>query len=177
MYYLRRRVNTHDLSWKHMFTRIFEIVSASPGSRIHCKSMHGYPKKSMHMEMYIHRSMDNWRLISIKHGYPFMDINCLRISIAGCPRKDIRAWISMWVSTLVWIICSWPLRYPGAFVNDAYVIRPPFAGCTRALIASPYGCALFTARALAVKSGTRWHTVPSFRTSGDKSFAIHFHEL
>ena len=33
-----------------------------------------------------------------------MDIYCLRVSIAECPCMDIRAWISMWVSTLVWII-------------------------------------------------------------------------
>ena len=32
-----------------------------------------------------------------------MDILCLRISIAECPSMDIRAWISMWISTLVWI--------------------------------------------------------------------------
>jgi len=33
-----------------------------------------------------------------------MDICCLRISIAECSCMDIRAWISMWISTLVWII-------------------------------------------------------------------------
>jgi len=33
-----------------------------------------------------------------------MDIYCLQISIAECPCMDIRAWISMWISTLVWII-------------------------------------------------------------------------
>ena len=49
--------------------------------------------------------MDNWRLISIK--YPFMDIYCLWISIAECPCMDIRTWISMWISTLVWIIEDW----------------------------------------------------------------------
>jgi len=33
-----------------------------------------------------------------------MDIYCLRMSISECPRMDIPAWISMWISTLVWII-------------------------------------------------------------------------
>jgi len=33
-----------------------------------------------------------------------MDIYCLWIPIAECPCMDIRAWISMWTSTLVWII-------------------------------------------------------------------------
>ena len=37
-----------------------------------------------------------------------MDIHCLRISIAKCPCMDIRAWIFMWISTLVWIIEDWP---------------------------------------------------------------------
>jgi len=42
-----------------------------------------------------------------KHGYPFMDISCLRISIAKYLCMDIRAWIFMWISTLVWIIEDW----------------------------------------------------------------------
>ena len=33
-----------------------------------------------------------------------MDIYFLRISIAECPYMDILAWISIWISTLVWII-------------------------------------------------------------------------
>jgi len=57
--------------------------------------------------MNIHKSMDKWRLIYIKHGYPFMDIYCLRISISECPCTDTRAWISRWISTLVWIIEDW----------------------------------------------------------------------
>ena len=36
-----------------------------------------------------------------------MDIYCFRISIAECPCVDIPAWISMWISTLVWIIEDW----------------------------------------------------------------------
>ena len=36
-----------------------------------------------------------------------MDIYCLRISIAECPCMDIPAWISMWISTVVWIIQDW----------------------------------------------------------------------
>jgi len=36
-----------------------------------------------------------------------MDMYCLRISIAECPCMDIRAWISMWISTLVWIMEDW----------------------------------------------------------------------
>jgi len=69
--------------------------------------MHGNLLKSKDSQMDIHKSMDNWRRISIKHGYPFMDIYCFRISIAECPCKDIRAWISMWISTLVWITEDW----------------------------------------------------------------------
>jgi len=73
--------------------------------------------------MDIHKSMNNWKLISIKHGYPFMDIYCLLISIAECPCMGIRAWISMWISTLVWIIEDWhpkimdPCWYPWIFGN------------------------------------------------------------
>jgi len=33
-----------------------------------------------------------------------MDIYCIRISITECPCMDIRAWISVWISKLVWII-------------------------------------------------------------------------
>jgi len=33
-----------------------------------------------------------------------MDIYCLRKSIAECHCIDIRAWISMWISTLVGMI-------------------------------------------------------------------------
>ena len=33
-----------------------------------------------------------------------MDIYCLRIFIAECPCMDIPACISIWISTLVWII-------------------------------------------------------------------------
>jgi len=36
-----------------------------------------------------------------------MDIDCLRVSISECPCMDIRAWISMRISTLVWIIEDW----------------------------------------------------------------------
>jgi len=42
--------------------------------------------------------------ISIKHGYPLWTFIVLRISIAECPCKDIRAWISMRICTLIWII-------------------------------------------------------------------------
>jgi len=57
--------------------------------------------------MDVHKIMDNWRLISIKtwisiHGYLF-----LRISIVECPSMDIPAWISMRISTLVWVIEDW----------------------------------------------------------------------
>jgi len=51
------------------------------------------------IQMDIHRSMNNWRLISIKHGYPFMDIYCL-----GYPLRNVLARISVWISMLVWII-------------------------------------------------------------------------
>jgi len=33
-----------------------------------------------------------------------MAIYCLRISVAACPCTDIPAWISVWVSSLLWII-------------------------------------------------------------------------
>jgi len=69
--------------------------------------MHGYSWKSMDTQIDIHKNMNNLRLLSMKHGYPFMDIYCLRISIAECPSKDIRALISLWISTLVWIIGDW----------------------------------------------------------------------
>jgi len=59
----------------------------------------GYPNGYIYIKAWIIE-----RLISIKHGYPFMDIYCLRISIAECSSMDIRAWISMWISTLVWIM-------------------------------------------------------------------------
>ena len=36
-----------------------------------------------------------------------MGIYCLRISIAECPCMDIFAWLSMWISTLAWIIEHW----------------------------------------------------------------------
>ena len=78
-----------------------------PASRIHSKSMHGYPWKSKDIQVNIHKSMDNWRLISIKHGYSFMNIYCLRISIAQCPCMGSPAWISVWISIIEWIIKDW----------------------------------------------------------------------
>jgi len=36
-----------------------------------------------------------------------MGIYCLRISIAEWPCMDIRTWISMWISTLIWVIEDW----------------------------------------------------------------------
>ena len=51
-------------------------------------------------------SIKGWIIedISVKHGYLFMGIYCWRISIAESPCMDIPAWISMWISTFVWII-------------------------------------------------------------------------
>jgi len=52
-----------------------------------------------------------------------MDIHCLRISIAECPCMDTRAWISIWIFMLVWIIEDtsknhrYPCWYPWIFVN------------------------------------------------------------
>jgi len=69
-----------------------------------CMDIHRNPRISKRISI---KSMENWRLISIKHGYRFMDIYCLEISIEECPCMDIRAWISMWISTLVWIIEDW----------------------------------------------------------------------
>jgi len=71
-------------------------------------------------------SIEVWIIedISIKHGYPFMDMYCLGISILECPCKDIRAWILMCVSTLVWIVedtsenHGYPCRYPSIFGNN-----------------------------------------------------------
>jgi len=62
---------------------------------------HRYPEKSKDIQMDIHKSMDSRKLISRKHGYPLMDIYCLRISIAEYPCMDIPTWISMWIPTLV----------------------------------------------------------------------------
>ena len=73
--------------------------------------------------MDIHKSINNWSLISIKHKYPSMDTYCLRISIAECPWMDIPVWISMLISTLLWIIEDWhknngyPCWYPWTFGN------------------------------------------------------------
>ena len=36
-----------------------------------------------------------------------MDIYCLRIPVVECPCLDMTAWISMWISTIVWIIEDW----------------------------------------------------------------------
>jgi len=57
--------------------------------------------------MDIHRnpSISTW--ISIKHGYSFIDIYCLRIFKQGHSAMDTPAWISMRISTLVWIIEDW----------------------------------------------------------------------
>jgi len=41
-------------------------IAFYPGSRIHSKSMYGYPWKSKDIQMDIHKSMDNGRLISTK---------------------------------------------------------------------------------------------------------------
>jgi len=55
-----------------------------------------------------------------------MDIFCLLISTAECPCMDVRAWTSVWISTLVWIIEDWywhpkimeyPCWYPWIFWN------------------------------------------------------------
>jgi len=40
--------------------------------------------------MDIHKSMDNKRLISIKHGYPFIDI-----FVYEYPLRNVLAWISV----------------------------------------------------------------------------------
>jgi len=69
--------------------------------------LNGYPQKSMDIQTDIHRSMNDWRPISMNMDIHFMNIYCLRISIAECPCYDIRAWISMWIPTLVWIIKDW----------------------------------------------------------------------
>jgi len=82
-----------------------ENQKRSHGLRIYSKSMNGYQLKLEDIQMDINKSMDNLRLISIKkHVYPFKDIYCLRISIAECPCINIPAWISMWISILIWII-------------------------------------------------------------------------
>jgi len=47
--------------------------------------------------------MDHSEVI-LKHGYNFMDIYVLRISMVEYLCMDIPAWISMWISTLAWII-------------------------------------------------------------------------
>jgi len=66
--------------------------------------MHGYPYKYNDIQIDIHKSMDNSRLIAMTTRYPFIDVYYLRISIAECPFMDIHAWISMWIFTFVWIL-------------------------------------------------------------------------
>ena len=63
--------------------------------------MYGYPYKSKDIQMDIHKSMDNWRMIYINMDIHLWIFIFLRISIAECPCLDIHAWISMWISTLV----------------------------------------------------------------------------
>jgi len=49
-----------------------------------------------------------------------MDIYCLRIFIAECACKDIRGWISMWISTLGRLVSKnheYPCWYPSIFGN------------------------------------------------------------
>jgi len=76
-----------------------------PGSRIyiasHCMDIHRNPRTSKWISIKAWVIKD-WH--PLQHGYPFMDINCLRISIAECPWMDNSDWISMRISTLVWII-------------------------------------------------------------------------
>ena len=57
----------------------------------------------MDIQVNIHKIMDTWRLISLKHGYPFVGIHVPRIPIVECPCIDIPARISMWISTHAWI--------------------------------------------------------------------------
>ena len=89
--------------------------------------MHGYLYKSKDIQMNIQKSMDNWRLISIKQGYPLMNTYCLRISIAECPYMNIPAWISTWISTCMdnWRPTSknhrYPCWYPWIFENHAWI--------------------------------------------------------
>jgi len=97
----------------HNSSKVYLKVT-HPGTSIHSKSMHGYPYKSMD----IHESMDNWRLISIKHEYPSMNIYVPRTSIVGCPCTNITAWISMWISTLVWIIEDWYPKIMDTHTDD-----------------------------------------------------------
>jgi len=49
-----------------------------------------------------------------------MDIYCLRISIAGCPCMDIRAWISMWISILVCIIEDWKKSWISMLISGDF---------------------------------------------------------
>jgi len=63
--------------------------------------IHRYPWISKQISIKARIIEDKYQL---KHGYTFMGIYCLRISIAERPSIDIPAWISMWISTLVWII-------------------------------------------------------------------------
>ena len=58
----------------------------------------------------------------IKHGYPFTNI-CLRISIAECPYVDIPAWISMWISLLVWIVEDLHLKIMDIYVDSRRFLK------------------------------------------------------
>jgi len=97
--------------------------------------------------MDIHKTMDNWRLTSIKQGYPFMNI-CLRITIAeypihGYPRLDVYVEIPAWMNIPLcvdnWRLTSknhgYPCWYPWIFGNPCmdmlWILGPGTPGRTR----------------------------------------------
>jgi len=114
--------------YQHKFPRKYWLLDSNatrliPGSRIHSRSMHGYPYKSKDIQMDIHKIMDNWRLISMKHGYLcgyllFTDIDC-GMSLQGYPCLDINVDIHAWM--YYWRLTSknhgYPCWYPAIFGN------------------------------------------------------------
>jgi len=63
-----------------------------------------------------------------------MDIYCLQVSIEECLCMDIRAWISLWISTLVWIIEDtsknygylywYPRIFGNPFIDMLWILGP-----------------------------------------------------
>jgi len=87
--------------------------------------------------MDINKSMDNWRLISIKTWISIRGYSCstdIRTSIDECPCMNIPAWISMWISNLACIIKDWHLKtidihmdnwiFGNPFIDMLWILEP-----------------------------------------------------
>ena len=111
------RISTTPISkgWTAQFRTLDRECTA-----IQCMDIHRYPWISKQISIKARIIEDKYQL---KHGYTFMGIYCLRIFIAECPSIDIPAWISMWISTLVWIIEDWHKK-----IMDIHVDIRGFSG-------------------------------------------------